>query len=820
MPWRMLNAAVSVVVLGALLLVSGRGVTGIPPLGVTFNPGTGVWTASAETPRSETLRLTGLRRPASVLFERNGIAHVNAGSTHDLFLAMGYLHARFRLFEMDLLRRQGEGLLSQIVGKAALSSDRFELRLGLQRTAQANWRATSPEGRMVLRAYAQGVNDRIAEARQRNQLPLLFRLLGYTPRRWMPVDSLVIQGIMTQTLAFTDTPLDYAVLARTLGYARTMRWFPVLPPNVQRPYDPGPYRGRARLTPLPAQTAQSGAVFREVAGVLSAIPAQVARHGGNSNNWAVNGPAVAGGKALMAGDPHLHQTLPAIWYELTLDAPGYHAAGVSIPGAPAVLIGRNRHISWSLTNTQNQATLYYRERTRPGRPRQYFWRGAWRRMRRLRYTIPLKGGGTSALTVYLTVHGPVMNSRRAPGTISVDWMGNLTSLDLDVLLRVARASTFAQFKAALRGWRAPTQNFVYADDRGNIGMIAAGAYPQVRAGAPWLPLPGDGSADIVGTIPYSAVPQVYNPRTHLVFSANQRPVGPNYPYYIGTTLDFFDNGYRANRIWQVLQGRTGLTRRDMERLQLDTRDYLAGRIVPRLLGALRGARLSGREQQAAALLRGWDGSMTAASPAATVWWAFWHRYIHATFDPWWRAKRVPFRRFPSVQVSTNLAPLDEILERWTVSDQRNPAFTPPGKPGRAAREVMRQAFRTAITVLSRRLGPRPALWRWGRIHRRTFPSLAQIPALGYGPRSSGGSAWTVNAADGGLLSDQGPSWRFVVDWGAGTAEGVYPGGQSENPLSPWYEDGVAVWWSGRYRPLLGLAAARGTRGSVTWSFRR
>ena len=275
----------------------------------------------------------------------------------------------------------------------------------------------------------------------------------------------------------------------------------------------------------------------------NALPPGLIHEFPDSNAWAANGPKVSGAKSMLAGDPHLPQTVPSIWYQVALSAPGLSVTGVSVPGLPGVLIGHNAHIAWSLTDTENQATLFYAERTSKGRPGQYFWRGAWRRMRQVHYTIPVRGGSAAHLTVNITVHGPVMT--QAGQTTSVDWMGNVPSPDISVMIGVTHAHDFAQFHAALAAWRAPSQNFVYADDRGNIGAISAGYYPLVRHGDPWLPMPGTGADDVAGVIPYASVPQVYDPPGHVVATANQRPVGPTYPYYIGTSANFFDPGYRA-----------------------------------------------------------------------------------------------------------------------------------------------------------------------------------------------------------------------------------------------------------------------------------
>src|SRR5713226_3209673 len=540
---RLVNLGAAVVVSAALLYVAFFGAGPLPALGPAFNPETGAWTMSADAASygTQTLHLDGLQKPAKVVLEANGTAHITASTDHDLFLAVGYVHAKFRLFQMDLLRRQGEGRLSEVVGKDALDSDRFELQLGLLRTAQKEWGqlpANNPS-RVAIVAYAQGVNDRIDEAKRTHQLPAMFTLLGYEPKPWTPIDSLIVKGDMTQTLNFTDTPLVMALLDKSLGPDLTSEWFPVLPPNGQSPYDPGPYSARTDLGKIAPMRAVSDGEASAVASLydrLRALPPGLIATGGASNNWAVAGSRSASGGALMAGDPHLHLTLPAIWYQLSMDSPGYHVSGVSIPGTPVVLIGHNQHISWSLTDAQNQQTFFYLEHEDSAHPGQYMWKGAWKSYTTASYDIPVLGGPTDHLTVKLSVHGPVITERGQ--TTSVWWAGNIPSQDLDVLMGIDQASTYQEFRDALRGWYSPTHNFVYADDKGNIGLISAGYYPQVAAGQPWLPMPGTGEDDIIGTIPYDDIPQVYNPPAGIIWSANQRQVTADYPWYIGTAANF------------------------------------------------------------------------------------------------------------------------------------------------------------------------------------------------------------------------------------------------------------------------------------------
>lgn len=859
--WRGVHVLVALCVSAAVLAFFAFGYGSLPALGRVLDPGHGAWTSAADgkMPGSQTLGLPGLAHPVAVTFTSHGVPSIRASGDDDAYLALGYLHARFRLTEMDLERRLGEGRIAELAGPDGLDSDRFELRLGLLRTAQQEWadmRGTAVAQALV--AYSRGVNDYLAQVRASGHWPSIFSLAGVYPRDWTPVDSLVLQGILTEQLDYTTGPLDYALLVKALGPAHAKAWFPVLPVGPQSPYDPGPYRKRA-FVPLPsgaatqavapagrqpasaavpgaaaspaaprgsgsareAVSADGAKAARALLAQAAKLPAGALHRYPDSNAWAANGPAVSGAKSMLAGDPHLPQTVPSIWYQAALTAPGLSVTGVTAPGLPGVLLGHNSHIAWSLTDVQNQATLFYTERTSQSHPGEYFWRGAWHRMTQTHYTIPVRGGSPVSLTVDQTVHGPVMT--QVGQTTSVDWMGDIPSPDIAALFAVNKAQDFTQFRAALAGWRAPSQNFVYADDRGNIGAISAGYYPvthypQTRCQA-WLPMPGTGSCDVAGVIPYRSVPQVYDPPDHVVATANQRPVGKNYPYYIGTSANFFDPGFRANRIYQLLRAHPGMTPATFASIQLDVTDTLARRVVPRLLAALEGQHLDTQQAAAQQLLAGWHGDMAASSAAASVWWTFWGDYLKAVFNPWWGKVPVSKDR-PGLQISQDQSSLDEVLAQWTVHDRSNAAFTPPGGAHRTAPEVMRSAFITAVARLTDELHGAPSSWSWGRLHSREFPSVTEADGLAYGPRASGADPWTVNAADGGLVSSAGPSWRMIVAWtgkGASNAEGVYPGGQSENPASPWYSDQMADWWNGRYLPM--PPATGSISGPVRWIMR-
>jgi penicillin amidase len=808
------NAVAAAVVSAALLYAAFFPAGKLPPLGTAFNPVTGVWTMAADAQvSSQKLRVSGLQQLVQVTFERDGTAHIVARTDHDLFLATGYVHARFRLFQMDLMRRQGEGRLSEIVGKAALDTDRFELQLGLLRTAKAEWDALAADNpsRQALTAYAQGVNDRIAEAKSSHQLEAMFTLLGYEPKPWTPIDTLIIKGDMTQTLNFTDTPLVVALLNKSLGKDLTSEWLPLLPPNPQSPYNPGPY-GPASIAPIQALRAVSDAEADTATALyqrLAALPAGLVSRGGASNNWALAPAKSSSGGALLAGDPHLHLTLPSIWFQMTQDSPSFHVSGVGIPGTPGVLLGHNDNIAWSLTDAQNQQTFFYQEKEDASHPNQYFWKGAWNNYKTVSYDIPVKGGPTEHLKVKLSAHGPVINERGI--TTSVWWAGNIPSQDLEVVMNIGRARDWKGFREALRGWYSPTHNFVYADDRGHIGLISAGYYPQFPASAqPWLPMPGTGEFDVTGTIPYDVIPQVYDPPAGFIWSANQRQVTGDYPYYIGTASNFFDPGYRANEIKRVLSQPGKLSAADMMSLQTDTRDFLASEIVPVMLQSLEGEKLNPKETAAKNMLATWDYRMEIDSTAASIWWTFWQSYLSETFDPWWKSRAVPVNRHELDES------LGQALEVWTLKDPTNLAFSAPGKGSRTATDAQRKAFHLAVSTLVSKLGSDPKSWKWGRLHTRYLENLALISGISYGPRPDRGDSFTPLAA-GGSPSTHGPSWRMVVDWGTRKFNGIYPGGQAENPASAWYTDRVETWWTGLYAPMLNADDAAVTEGVRWWN---
>lgn len=831
-----LHAGLSLVLGGGLLYGLTNPVGPAPALAKVVHPANGIWATVADgelTPQNQQLTLPALQDRVQILFEADGTPHIKAATNHDAWLAIGYLHAENRLFQMDLMRRQGAGRLSEIMGEAALEADKFQVQVGMERTAAAEWAEIEPGSPLheTLTAYTAGVNAVIEKRIAEQKLPMMFQALGYEPAPWKPEDTLLLKGVLTQMMSLQPNAIYRQLFAESLGYDRMMELFPILPPNEQRPYDEGPYP-KSPLAPMPISAEQA---LREKAGVVSVgtvtpavsgpgsvddllrrleeLPTYALHRDGNSNAWVIDGTKTASGKPLLAGDPHMGLSLPSVWYQVQVEAPDYRFKGVGVPGIPMILIGQNDHIAWSITNGQTQQTFFYEEKTDESRPGQYFWKGEWRDFTAATYEIPVKGGQSVPFEVRSSVHGPLVTHEGK--TLAMTWIGAIPSRSLEGLLALNRAADYGEFEQALSNWTTPTLNFAYADDQGSIAVIGAGYYPVFAEDAkPWMPQPGTGEYDILGTVPYADIPKTVNPPNHIIGTANQRPVGTDFPYYIGSTNEF-DYGYRATRIYDLLEKESGLTAEDFQQMQGDVYDPLAAKIVPALLDALADAELSAIERALADKLAQWDLRMTEDSAAAAVWGTFWDQYIHTVLDPWWEHHNVPVEKHKILAVNSRL--FNQVMESWTLTDPDNPYFdNPVTKEQRTAQTAMQQAFRTAAAHLQEQLGDDVNTWKWGTLHKRVIPALTQLEPLGHAPQGAGGNLYTLNVAPD-LASTHGPAWRMIADLGTGETVGIYPGGQSENPVSPLYRERIADWWNLDYRPLLNYEQAAKQPGNVTWN---
>ncbi len=690
--------------------------------------------------------------------EPSGVVHIRAANEHDLFFALGVAHAQDRLWQMEFQRRVGAGRLSEVLGRAALGQDRFLRTFGFYRAARSAYRSLSPGGRAAVDAYVAGVN---AYLQTDPGMPLEFRLLGYEPERWRPADVLVWAKMMSFDLSANyESELErYRLRARGLAPGRISELMPPYPED-------GPVILPEGGEVPPAGERQAEALLR----LRRSLPLSVEA----SNNWVVSGRRTESGAPLLANDPHLGLGVPPLWYLAHLESPTLEAVGATLPGVPGVVIGRNRDIAWGVTNVgADVQDLYLLEEADGGRG--YRYRGEVRPYRVREERIRVKDAADVTLRVRETVYGPVVSGAvDAPGArpLALRW----TSLEpedrtIEAFLGINRARNWRQFNEALRAYKAPSQNFVYADEEGNIGYVAPGKFPVRREGHSGLvPVPGDGRWDWRGSVPFEGWPRAFNPREGFVVTANNKAVPDSYPYRI--SLEWAEP-YRAERIRRMILegGRLGVE--DMVRIQQDRRSLLFEDFRPVL------QELRVREKRARVwrerLLR-WDGDARPDSREAAV------------FEAWY----TELTRLPSQEVGEEYWDEPRYLLRAMRRGDR--ACEPSG----SREDCLRFASRALGRALERFGEEVPG---WGEVHRAVFehPVLSRTPLARFAGREvpAGGDGYTVNVGPydpEGFRMDSGPSYRQIVDLSpGGRSLFVIPMGQSGSLLSGHFDDLLGLW---------------------------
>jgi penicillin amidase len=706
---------------------------------------------------------TGLRDKVEILRDRHAVPHIYAATLEDAHFALGFVHAQDRLWQMEINRRIGSGRLAEVLGPGALEADRFMRTLGLRRVAEANLARYDEETRRVLDAYAAGVNAFLATD---PVLPPEFLLLDVTPEPWTALDSIVWTKVMAWDLAgnYRSEVLRMR-LSRTLALERIQELL-------------APYPGDAPV-PLPDLKALYSGLEKAPA------PAPVFSEAGSlggSNSWAVSGARTASGKPLLANDPHLGLTAPPVWYFAHLHAPGLDAIGGTLPGVPAILVGRNQRIAWGLTNTGADVQDLYLERLDT-------------RFDEREEIIKVKGAADERLKVRRSRHGPVVSdvSRNALEAtprgyaLALAWTALAEDdLTMQSALRLSRASNWQEFLAAGRTLHAPPQSVSYADVDGNIGFVAAGRIP-LRKPANDLrglaPAPGwDERYDWAGYIPFEELPHALNPAGGQIILANHKIVPPGYRHHITTE---WQPPYRARRIEELLSEKERFQVADFKRMQADVvslavRDLLPYFDNPRL--------------------KGWDGTMAAGRAEPLVMVAWWREFARALYgDELGEAFRANW--------SARAVFVSNVLSRqphWC-DDVRT-------APTESCKELLARSFDKAMQDLEQRYGKDLA---WGEAHaarhrHRPFSRQPWLASLFDIRVPTAGDAYTVNAGASDFNDEaepfanrHAPSLRMVSDLADPQASVfIHSGGQSGNVLSPHYRSFAAPWSRGEYVPMV------------------
>lgn len=724
------------------------------------------------------IAVPGLEAPVEVLRDRWGIPHLYAKNQDDLFLAQGFLAAQDRLFQIDLWRRLALGETAAVLGRDRVEGDRFARLLRYRGNLEAEWRSYAPDARQIATAFTRGINAYIDHVGER--LPIEFQLLGYRPVKWQPEDILGRMSGIVMTRNF-QTEVARAELVLALGAEKARQIAPTDPP---RPYALAPGLD------LEGFDKQVLAGYTAATRALNAP----ARDGG-SNDWVLAGARSASGKPLLANDPHRPTTLPSLRYLVHLHAPGWNVLGAGEPALPGVAVGHNERIAWGFTIVGTDQSDLYVEETKPDDPTLYRVGDRWERMQIVRESIAVRGGEPVAVELRYTRHGPVLHQDpKRHRAVALRWVGSEPGGAAYLgSLAIGRAQNWKEFLAALRAWKLPGENMVYADVDGTIGWVATALTPVRNGWDGLLPVPGaPGTHEWQGFLPLAELPQLVNPPGQVLATANHNILPPGYRHAIAYE---WAPPYRYERIRQRLAAGRTFSLDDMRSIQLDN-TTLPGQALVRLLQGidLRDPAL----RPYAELFTRWDGVLSADSRAGPLYALWLQELTTAFYQP-----LVPERLLASMRTLRGTEVMLTALEKL------DPVFLGPDpQAGRDA--LLRKTFARAVERTRQALGSDPAAWSWGRLHTATFRhplatrGAAFAKAFNLGPVPRPGDGLTPNATGHNEHFEQisGASYRQVfdlADWDRGLATSVP--GQSGQLGSPHYDDLLPLWAKGEYFPL-------------------
>ncbi|GAB3577193.1 penicillin acylase family protein [Spirosoma luteolum] len=801
--------AITVTVLTvALVWALNRPWGSVPAFGPLMSPFSGFW-QNAETisTADEDIKLGETREPVTVLMDDMAVPHVFAHNDHDMYFAQGYLTARDRLWQMEFQTHAAAGRVSELVGERALELDRFNRRLGMGYGAEQTLKGMEqdPQTREALDAYTAGVNAWISSLTPATY-PIEYKLLGYAPEPWTPLKCALLLKVMTSTLASGADDLLMTNILAKYGPTITRDLFPdypthedpIIPVGTKWPFTP---------LPLPKTSVDSG--LHQLAALTSGLSAVHPRANPaiGSNNWAVGGQKSATGRPLLANDPHLTLSLPSIWYQIQLVSPTVNVYGASLPGAPNVIIGFNKNVAWGVTNVGADVLDFYAIKYKDASRKAYWHDNQWKPTRQRIERIVVKGKPDVMDTVYYTHHGPVVYEagakafkRNIPVGYAARWIAHEPSNEMACFYRLNRARTIDDYRKALSYYVAPAQNFIFADNQNDIAISPNGRYPLKRKEQGKFLLDGTNPADDWhGYVPAEQNPLVINPPRGFVSSANQSSTDPTYPYYINWS---FAPAERGRRINQRLTRMNRATIDSLRQLQNDNYNLRAADALPTMLSMVNINALTPAEKQALQTLRQWRLNNDPGEIAPTIFTEWIERFMDAVWaDDFNKSDTLPMR-LPTFDRTLTL------MQRDSGSHWFDNTKTPVREH---LPQVVQMSFRATCDTLNHRLGAMGPRWQWaaakGTDIRHLLPGVDAFSVLDL---NIGGGAGIVNAT----TERTGPSWRMVVALGPQPkAYGIYPGGQSGNPGSPYYQNMIETWRTGQLNELLYLTSsqARHTR---------
>ncbi len=780
-----------------------------PLFGAFLSPQQGFWqnAESSSEDFNADLKFPQLNGKVSVYFDERLVPHVFAEQENDAYFVQGYLHAKFRLWQMELQTHAAAGRASEIIGDKALNHDREFRRLGMVYAAEIAEKEMNKDAGIKAEcdAYTAGVNAYINTLTE-STLPLEYKLIGYKPELWSNLKTALFLKYMSYDLAAREDDFE---MTNAKGFFPPSD-FAKLYPAIQDSLDPIIPKGQPFLPqsifPV-APVSEDSAYMNKI---VAAQETEKPDRGNGSNNWAVSGTKTKSGSPILCNDPHLGLNLPSLWYEMQISTPAFNAYGVTFPGAPSVVIGFNDNCAFGVTNGGRDVRDYYEIQFKDDSRAEYLFNGTYHATKFRIDTIKIKGQPDFTDSVAYVQLGdnwcPVMFDKSYSGgrstnnkNYAVRWTAHDPSSDLKYFNLINRAKNYADYQAAAVNFLTPGQNCVFACKNGDIAIRTQGNWPAKWKGQGDFVMPGTDTSYLwQGMIPQDEVPYQYNPERGFVSSANQKPVDESYPYYIGRNYPMY-RGYEINK---RLTAMSNITPQDMMALQTDNFNPVAAMLMPLLIKNINDASLSATEKKYADLLKNWNLRNDIGSKGATVFETVWTNLLDTVYDD----------EFAKVPLNT-MRPFESTLAEGLLKDS---AYQFLDDVNTASIETLSDELTAVFKKITPALEKAAAEGKleWEKFKATHVDHLAKLPALSRRNLPIGGSAHNINATK----ETHGPSWRMVISLTAKTeAYGVYPGGQSGNPGSKFYDSFIDQWAGGKYYSLWMMTNDEAKDSRIKWT---
>jgi penicillin amidase len=764
----------------------------LPPIGKFFSPYVGFWQqAESDQPKlAEKLNLPNLIGDAEIIYDDRLVPHIFAENDHDIYFLQGFVTAQNRLFQMDLQTRAAGGRLSEIIGEKVLPMDiesrRIGLKLGAERSLALMMR--DEKCKLILESYSEGVNAFINTLSEK-EYPIEYKLLDFKPSPWSPLRTALLLKYMANMLTGYETDFEHTNAAKLLGYNVFNTLFPDFPDTLLDPIIPA-----GTVFPEGINPGVQQAQFRPTENdVAVAFPFQRPEADYGSNNWAVSGTRTASGKPILCNDPHLGLNLPSIWFEVQLHTPTMNVYGASLPGAPCVISGFNDSIAWGITNAAMDVKDWYTIEFKDASKKEYLFDGEWKKTDYVIEHYNVRGKGILQDTILHTLHGPVAyDSKHQKGQETVDralrWTAHDPSKELMTFYQLNTGKNYVDYQTALKHFKCPGQNFVFAGATGDIAIQQQGKFVLRWPEQGRFVMDGSLSSTLWrGYIPQEHNPHVLNPERGWVSSANQHPTDNTYPYYYTGVYEYFRNRRINERLAELDKVKT----EDMMKLQNDNFNLYAFEILPVMLELIDQNGIQSDEQFPLTQLKEWiyynDPELNAP-----IYFETWWKNIYLKL---WDEFEDSGRRLIAPSYFHTIRYLKRFPDGELIDDHRT-------EETESLKGIVNSAFHEAVEDINewKKANPKASL-TWANFKSTTVTHLTQLPAFSVKNVQNGGNASIVNATS----EKKGPSWRMIVSPGSpGQAYGVYPGGQSGNPGSAFYMNFIDTWAKGSYYQLLVL----------------